>query len=198
MLTKTPDCLPHLFSIQQFDERVSMCRAVSHAAALLTLHRQLDLDLPQHSESLESHQSRLDLSAARISLGTCAATKLPNMLSSLVSHIAVGRGDFVMYLLLLLAIGPSTTSPLGFQGTPMNVVNASRCHSLSLVRLRNDRANSTPTAVSTMTSSLSSVRPRNVPVAHRGSSFAISPRTILKSTVSPTCASDHHHVPQID
>ena len=69
----------------------------------------------------------------------------------------------------------------------MNVVNASRCHCLSLVRLRNDRANSTPTAVPTMTSSPSSLRPRNVPVAQRGSSFAISPRTILKSTVSPSC-----------
>ena len=93
-----------------------------------------------------------------------------------------------MYLLLLLAIGASTASALGFQGTPMNVVNASRCHCLSLVRLRNERVNSTPTAVPTMTSSLSSVRPRNFPVAQRGSSFAISPRTILKSTVSPTCA----------
>ena len=86
-----------------------------------------------------------------------------------------------MYLLLLLAIGASTASPLGFQGTPTNVVNASRCHCLSLVRLRNERANSTPTAVPTMTSSLSSVRPRNVPVAQRGCSFAVSPRTILKS-----------------
>ena len=34
--------------------------AVSHAAALLTPHRQPDLDLPQHLESLESHQPRLD------------------------------------------------------------------------------------------------------------------------------------------
>ena len=33
-----------------------------------------------------------------------------------------------MHLLLLHAIGASTASPLGFQGTPMNVVNASRCH----------------------------------------------------------------------
>ena len=84
-----------------------------------------------------------------------------------------------MYLLLLLAIGAPTASPRGFQGTPMNVVNTSRCHCLSLVRLRHDRANSTPTAVPTMTSSLSS-GPRNVPVAERGSSFAISPRTILR------------------
>ena len=98
-----------------------------------------------------------------------------------------------MYLLLLLAIGASTASPLGLQGTPVNVVNGSRCHCLSLVRLRNERANSTPTAVPTMTSSLSSVRPRNVPVAQRGSSLAISPRTILKSTVSPTCASGLSH-----
>ena len=48
------------FPFHQFAKRVSMCRGVSHAAALLTLHRQLDLDLPQHSESLESHRSRLD------------------------------------------------------------------------------------------------------------------------------------------
>ena len=75
----------------------------------------------------------------------------------------------------------------------MNAVNTRRCHCLSLVRLRNDRANSTPTAVPTMTSSLSSVRPRNVPVAQRGSSFAISPRTILKSTVSSTCANGLSH-----
>ena len=98
-----------------------------------------------------------------------------------------------MYLLLLLDIGASTASPLGFQGTPMNVVNASRCHFLSLVRLRNERANSLPTAVPTMTSSLSSVRPRNVSVAQRGSSFATSPSTILKSTVSTTCASGLSH-----
>ena len=98
-----------------------------------------------------------------------------------------------MYLLLLLAIAASTASPLGFQGTPMNVVTASRCHCLSLVRLRNERANSIPTAVPTMTSSLSPVRPRNVPVAQRGSRFDISPRTILKSTVSPTCASGLSH-----
>ena len=34
---------------------------------------------------------------------------------------------------------------------------------------------------------------QKVPVAQRGSSFAISPRTILKSTVSPTCASGLSH-----
>ena len=50
LLTKTQDCPLHLFSFQQFDERVSMCR-LSHAAALLTFHRQLDMDLPQHLES---------------------------------------------------------------------------------------------------------------------------------------------------
>ena len=49
-----------------------------------------------------------------------------------------------MYLLLLLAIGGFTASPLAFQGTPMSVVNASHCHCLSLVRLRNERAKSTP------------------------------------------------------
>ena len=36
LLTKTPDCPPHLFSILQSGERVSMCRAASHAAVLLT------------------------------------------------------------------------------------------------------------------------------------------------------------------
>ena len=60
LLTKTPVCPPHLFSFPQSGERVSMCRAASHTAVLLTLHRQPDLDLPQHSESLESHQLRLD------------------------------------------------------------------------------------------------------------------------------------------
>ena len=49
LLPKTSDCV----------ERVALCRGVLHAAALLTL-QQPDLDLPQHSESLESHQSRLD------------------------------------------------------------------------------------------------------------------------------------------
>ena len=95
-----------------------------------------------------------------------------------------------MYLRLLLAVGASTAKPRGFQGTPINVVNASRSH---CVRRLNDRANSIPAAVPTITSSLSSVRPRKVPVIHRGSSFAIPPRTTLKSTVSPTCASGLSH-----
>ena len=47
--------------------------------------------------------------------------KLPSKLNSLASRRAVEPSDFVMYLLLLLAIGASTASPLGFQGTPMNV-----------------------------------------------------------------------------
>ena len=45
----------------------------------------------------------------------------------------------------------------------------------------------------TISSSLSSVRPRKVPTAQRGSSYAISPRTILKSTVSPIYASRLSH-----
>ena len=188
LLTKTLDCPPHLSSFQQLGERVSTCPTVSHAFVLLTPHRWPDLDPPQHSESLGSHQSRLDLS--RHVVGCCDETpkyaEQPGVLPCCWTR------DFVMYLLLLLAIGASTASPLGFQGTPMGVVNASCCHCLSLVRLRNDHANSTP-AVPTMTSSLSSVRPRNVPVAQRGSSFAISPRTILKSTVSPTCANGLSH-----
>ena len=68
-----------------------------------------------------------------------------------------------MYLLLLLATeAENRQSSWVPQGTPLNVMNASRCHCLSLVRLRNERANSIPTAVPTMTSSLSPVRPRNV------------------------------------
>ena len=58
LLTKTLGCPPHLSSSQQLG--VSMCRAASHAAALLTTRQRLDLDLPQHLESLESHRSRLD------------------------------------------------------------------------------------------------------------------------------------------
>ena len=197
MLTVTLDCPPHLSSPQQLG--VSMCPAASHAAALLTPRRRSDLDLTKHSESLESHRSRLDCSAPQIFLGTLPCAAMPCCFKS----------DFVMYLLLLLAIGDSTASPLGFQGTPMNVMSR---HCLSLVRLRNERTNSIPNAVPTMTSSLSSVRPRNVPVAQRGSSFAISPRTILKSTVHPPapvgchipCPSDgpthcdHHLASQID
>ena len=60
LLTQTSGWPPHLSSFQQLGERVSMCRAASHAAVLLTLRRRPDLDPPEHSESLESHQSRLD------------------------------------------------------------------------------------------------------------------------------------------
>ena len=57
LLTKTLDCPPHHFSFLQSGERVSMCRAASHAAVLLTPHRRPDLDPPQHSES--HHISRV-------------------------------------------------------------------------------------------------------------------------------------------
>ena len=66
-----------------------------------------------------------------------------------------------MYLLLLLAIGASTASPLGFQGTPMN---ASRCH--------------IPTAV--LIIAFVCV-PGTFPWRSMVPSFAISPRTMLKS-----------------
>ena len=46
LLAKTPDRPPHLFSFLQSGERVSMCRAASHAAVLFTPHRRPDLDLP--------------------------------------------------------------------------------------------------------------------------------------------------------
>ena len=39
-----------------------------------------------------------------------------------------------MYRCFLLATGTSTAKPLGFQGTPMNVVNASRSRCLLFVR----------------------------------------------------------------
>ena len=60
LVMKTSDCPPHLSSFQQFVERVALCRAVSHAAVPMTFHHQPGSDLQQHSESLESHRSRLD------------------------------------------------------------------------------------------------------------------------------------------
>ena len=94
VLTKTPFCPPHLSSFQELGGRVSMCRAASHAAVLLTTGRRPDLDHPQHSESLGSHQSRLDWSSTRIVLGTlsCVAMRLQSTMSSLASRRIFGWG----------------------------------------------------------------------------------------------------------
>ena len=42
--------------------------------------------------------------------------------------------DFVMHRRLLLAIGASTANPVGFQGTPMKIVNASRSETTAQIR----------------------------------------------------------------
>ena len=94
--------------------------------------------------------------------------------------------DFVMRLLLLLASGSSTASPLGFQGT----CECGECVTLPLFVSREPpkRPNELDSYCCSHDDLVgSSVRPRNVPVAQRGSSFAISPRTIFKSTLTHLC-----------
>ena len=79
-----------------------------------------------------------------------------------------------MYLLLLLAIGASTASPLGVPGHTYECITLPYPDCCSYHRFR-------------------LCVPGTFPLRSMVPSFAISPRTMLKSTVSPTCANGLSH-----